>query len=273
MSRFQVEPRLSTWRKVALSAWGRANDPTIYGFLDLDATRAIDYVRRVREATGVKATVTHVIGKAVALAFAANPECNAVVSFGRLKRRDTVDVFFQVDVGGGANLSGAKVERCDELSIADIARNLGERTERIRQKGDTALQKTQSMMMRLPTVLMGPALRLSEMATYDLGLDLTRLGVPFDAFGTVMVTNVGVLGIERGLAPLLPLSRVPALLTVGAIKERVVAVDGAPAVRPMVTVGCTFDHRVSDGYQLGRMSVILRDAFENPDERIGPVGA
>ena len=59
---------------------------------------------------GERITVTHVVGKAVARAFADSPGANALLSLGRMKRRTSVDVFFSVAVDGGKNLSGAKIE-------------------------------------------------------------------------------------------------------------------------------------------------------------------
>src|SRR5258706_7894452 len=117
-----LENDLPTWRKVALSSWKRSNDPAITGWLDIDASELTRYLADLRDEARV--TVTHLVGKAVALAFAENPECNALASLGRLKRRDSVDVFFSVAGGDGKNLSGAKITGDDRLSVAEIARAL-----------------------------------------------------------------------------------------------------------------------------------------------------
>jgi pyruvate dehydrogenase E2 component (dihydrolipoyllysine-residue acetyltransferase) len=42
------------------------------------------------------------------------------------------------------------------------------------------------------------------------------------------------------------------ILAVGAIADRVVAVDGRPVVRPMLTVTLSSDHRVVDGAAAAR---------------------
>ncbi len=266
---FRVDPKLPTWRRVALSTWARGDDPTIYGWIDIDVTALQAYVQKVRDTSGTRVTITHVIGKAAAMGFAANPENNGVVSMGRFKQRDTVDVFFQVAFDGGRNLSGAKVVSADKLSVVGIARALEEQAAQIRGSKDTALQKSQGMMKRVPAAVLKPVLRLSEVLMYDAGIDMSALGVPFDPFGTVMVTNVGMFGIEHGFAPLMPISRVPALLTVGAIRDAVVPVDGVPAVRPVVTIGGTFDHRVMDGYSVGKFAKTIRRVLEDPERALG----
>jgi pyruvate/2-oxoglutarate dehydrogenase complex dihydrolipoamide acyltransferase (E2) component len=272
MARFRIDRSLPLWRKIALSTWRRGDDPTVYGAVHLDATALRRYVARAREATGARVTVTHVIGKAAAVAFARHPDCNAMVSLGRLKLRESVDVFFQVAFDGGRNLAGAKVERADTLSVAQIAARLDDAARRIREKGDSPLQRSQSALRHVPAPLLGRVMRAAEFAMYDLGLDLSRAGIPYDPFGTVMITNVGAFGIEQGFAPLMPLSRVPALLCVGAIRPGVLAVDGAPAVRPVLTIGGTFDHRVIDGAHAGRLSAEVRAILEDPEAHLGAPG-
>jgi pyruvate dehydrogenase E2 component (dihydrolipoamide acetyltransferase) len=171
MSSLTIDTAVPTWRKLALSSWGASDDPSITGWLDIDATELSEYLRRVREATGVRVTITHLVGKAAALAFADNPECNAVVSFGRLKRRRSVDVFFSVALDEGKNLSGAKLEEVDRLSLTEIAAKLTSDVGRIRGGGDTPLQRSQGLLKRLPGAVLGPIMRMSAFAMFDLDLD------------------------------------------------------------------------------------------------------
>ena len=109
-AQFTKQLKLSTWRKIALHTWRGAADPTVYGTIEFDMGNAQRYLAAVREKTGAKVTVTHLIGKAVAIAIAERPEVNAVIRRGRhVYLRDTIDVFFQVAMDGGEDLSGAKV--------------------------------------------------------------------------------------------------------------------------------------------------------------------
>jgi pyruvate dehydrogenase E2 component (dihydrolipoamide acetyltransferase) len=65
------------------------------------------------------------------------------------------------------------------------------------------------------------------------------------AGGTFTITNLGMFGVDAFTAIIIPPQA--AILAVGAIVERVVAVDGRPAVRPMMTLTLSSDHRVADG--------------------------
>jgi pyruvate dehydrogenase E2 component (dihydrolipoamide acetyltransferase) len=63
--------------------------------------------------------------------------------------------------------------------------------------------------------------------------------------GTFTVTNMGMLGID-GFTPIINPGE-GAILGVGRIVDRVVARDGAPAVRPMMELSLSIDHRLIDG--------------------------
>lgn len=266
MSTFTLQRSLPTWRRLALSTWRQSDDPQIYGWLDIDATALTAYLSELKSQSDARVTVTHAVGKAAAIAFAESPECNAVPCLGGMRRRDSVDVFFSVAVGGGKSLSGAKIERADQRSLVEIAADLDARVGRIRGAGDTPLQRSQSLLGRFPSWLLRPAMMATAAATFDLGIDLARLGVPHDPFGTVVVTNVGVLGIEQGFAPLIPTGRTAAMLTVGKIRDKVIAVSGAAVVRPVLTIGGTFDHRIVDGFHLGKIAGALERVLGAPRE-------
>lgn len=65
------------------------------------------------------------------------------------------------------------------------------------------------------------------------------------AGGTFTISNLGMYGVDAFNAIVNPPQA--ALLAVGRIADRVVAVDGRPAVRPTVILSLSCDHRVLDG--------------------------
>ena len=269
MSKFRKLEKMSTWRTLAIHTWGKPSDPTVYGTMEIDVGKALPWLERARERSGAKITFTHLVGKAAAVAIRERPELNGIIRGGKIFLRDTVDVFFQVAFDGGEDLSGVKVSRCDEKSVLEIAKDLAEKAERIRQKTDETLQSTTQMLNRVPPRLVGLALRAAAALSYDFDLDLRRFGIPYDQFGSIMVTNVGGFGVQHGYAPLLPFSRTPALLLIGAVMDKVVARDGQPTIAPILTVGATFDHRFIDGFQAAKLSKRFQDIVTDPERHLG----
>jgi pyruvate dehydrogenase E2 component (dihydrolipoamide acetyltransferase) len=80
--------------------------------------------------------------------------------------------------------------------------------------------------------------------------------------GTFTISNLGMYGVDAFLA----LVNAPqaAILAVGRIAERIVAVDGAPAVRPTMTLSLSFDHRVVDGARGARFLDTVAALVEEP---------
>ena len=82
------------------------------------------------------------------------------------------------------------------------------------------------------------------------------------AGGTFTVTNLGVFGIEQFTAIINPPQA--AILAVGAVQPEAVVKGGQVAVRPMMRMTLSADHRIVDGAVAARFMSDLRDALENP---------
>ncbi|MGA4692087.1 dihydrolipoamide acetyltransferase family protein [Rhodococcus sp. AB351] len=108
--------------------------------------------------------------------------------------------------------------------------------------------------LKVPVVREAQRLSLPRLARSIAEVaDRARTGcsTPSELTGsTVSVTNVGVFGVDGGTPILNPGES--AILAVGAISDRPWVVDGALAIRKVVTLSLSFDHRLVDGEQAGR---------------------
>lgn len=118
----------------------------------------------------------------------------------------------------------------------------------------------------VPVIHDADTLTLDELATRREDL-VTRAQAgslrPDDlAGGTFTVSNLGMFGVDAFNA----IINAPqaAILAVGRIAERVVPVDGAPAVQPMMTLTLSYDHRVVDGARGAQFLDTLADLIEEP---------
>jgi 2-oxoglutarate dehydrogenase E2 component (dihydrolipoamide succinyltransferase) len=80
--------------------------------------------------------------------------------------------------------------------------------------------------------------------------------------GTFTLTNPGVFGGITG-TPILNQPQV-GILGLGAVRKQPVVVDDAIAVRPMMALALTFDHRATDGMVAFRFLARVRELLEAP---------
>ena len=80
--------------------------------------------------------------------------------------------------------------------------------------------------------------------------------------GTFTISNLGMYAVESFTAVLNPPQA--AIVAVGATEERVIPLGGETAVRPMVTLTATFDHRAVDGAPAAAFLQTLKESLEDP---------
>src|SRR5439155_14854547 len=151
------------------------------------------------------------------------------------------------DMGPDAiDLSGMVMHDVDAKSLVEICDEFARQVELVRQRKDKALERTRQTMSRVPAFFLRWSLRVLSFFAYTLNLNLTMFGVPRDAFGSIMITNIGSLGLDVAYPPLVPYSRVPILLAIGAVREAPVADGDRVVVGKVMNVSVTFDHRFID---------------------------
>jgi pyruvate dehydrogenase E2 component (dihydrolipoamide acetyltransferase) len=86
------------------------------------------------------------------------------------------------------------------------------------------------------------------------------------ADATFTISNLGMYKVDQFTAIITPPQA--AILAVGAISDRVVAVEGKPVVRPMMTLTLSCDHRAADGARAARFLNDLAEALREPQKWI-----
>lgn len=128
-----------------------------------------------------------------------------------------------------------------------------------------------AVAVAIPGGLMTPIVREAEtrtvreiaLAVRDMADRAKRRRLKPDEYngGTFCISNLGMYGVSSFGSILNPPHG--AILSVGAVEERVVPVDGAPGVAPMLTVTLTCDHRVVDGATGARWLQAFRAAVDD----------
>lgn len=271
--RFHRLQKPSSWRRLSIANWKAPNDPTVYGTLLIDFSVAHCFLEKINAPSRPRVTVTHLVSKAVALTLKRFPDLNGMIRWKRIYLRQSVDIFLQVAIAEGGkdqkpDLSGTKIESCDTKSLTQIAAELKEKSEKIRQKKDPQFQKTLKLLNVVPALLLSWIIRLMAFLIHNLGINLPKIGLPVDPFGSAMVTSVGMLQVPSGFAPLVPMSRTPLIVCVGEVVERPWVHQGQVVARPILDLSFTLDHRFIDGLTGSRMAKCLKEIIQDPEKHL-----
>ncbi len=262
---------ISKWRKISISSWKVTRDSSIVSILDLDAEPGLAYLAAHQPQTDVKLTITHLAAQALAKTFAKYPEVNCMVRWGRLYRRNSVDVCVLVAAGksgvkGSEDLSGAIVRNADKIGIVKIAESLVPHAKTIKSGTDTTFKGIKYYIGNLPGFIRQPLVNLTDFIMHGLNLWSPILGMKQDSFGSFMLTSVGSLDIEFAIPRIYPQSRNVMMMSVGAVREKPIVKDGKIVIGKQIKVVFTADHRIVDGLHAAYLLKEFHRCFENPQD-------
>ena len=105
----------------------------------------------------------------------------------------------------------------------------------IREGKDPAFEKSRGLFKALPFFVLRPLLKLVDVLTNEFHLHLPGQGMPRDPFGTAVITNVGMFGIDTAFVVTCQVSRILLVLTVGPTLFQLFGGPTAPPRSPPAT--------------------------------------
>ncbi|MCK4565600.1 MAG: 2-oxo acid dehydrogenase subunit E2 [Verrucomicrobia bacterium] len=257
---------LTTFRKISLGNWRHPRDPQTYAEVELNIEPALLFLKAQQQDRPL--SITHLITKILCDCFVRQPDMNSVILRGKLYRRKEISAFISTLLKHkkGADLSGFSIRNIGQLSLHEVADICESEVKRLRRGDDLEFHALDKNMSRIPMSLVTPLFRVLDFFKYTLNMATTTPGMQPDRFGSVIITNIGALGLKSAFTPLTPVARTPFLATVGKPFEGVVAADGIPTVQQRIKIGFTFDHRHIDGFHGAKMLRHFAKVFESPEK-------
>jgi len=198
--------------------------PHVSVFVDVDATRTMEFVKRLKNSpdfAGTKVSPLLIMAKAIIWAVRRNPTVNSAWTDSEIIVRHYVNLGIAAATPRG--LIVPNVKDAQSMSLLELAQALEKLTLDARD-GKTAPADMQN--------------------------------------GTITITNIGVFGMDTG-TPILNPGEV-AIIALGTIKQKPWVVDGEVRPRYVTTVGGSFDHRVVDGDVVSRFVADVASVLEEP---------
>jgi pyruvate/2-oxoglutarate dehydrogenase complex dihydrolipoamide acyltransferase (E2) component len=232
------------WLRDGLHECGRAG--TLEA-IEVDVTLPAAIMLNLKS-EGTPITWTHVFVRATAIVLDRHPELHQLVGGNSCLHPSRVDIC--LSLAGNSRITPV-------LIIEDAARkDLRTIATEIRCRTQEATDESGKMLVVLRRF--GWLVPFSALRRVLIGFALRQLWYRRKVSGTFQVTCLPQVDL---FAPFL--FNTAAALGVGGVRDRVVAVDGRPVVRPMVTLSCCLDHAQWNGMSAALFLTTLRDIVES----------
>jgi len=249
---YQVVPYPKIRRWMAAMFRSVQHKPMIHGLLEVDVTRAREYLREHQAKTGESLSFTAFLTACLAKAVDEHKAVQAIrLGSKRLILFADVDVYLPIehDMADQKQAIPYILRAANRKTVREIHRE-------IRAAQVQGVTKDVMRFQSLPTLLFQPYLRIFTW----IGRTHPRLWKK--AAGTVGITAVGMFGNGAGWG-IPPTPPTTLMMTVGGIGEKPVIVDGHIAMRDYLSLTISFDHDIIDGAPAARFTQRLKDLIES----------
>jgi pyruvate dehydrogenase E2 component (dihydrolipoamide acetyltransferase) len=263
------------WRVTAAAIYTTPTDSRVYGTLDIDVTDARRFIEEKREA-GTKLTMTHLVTAVVSRAVAFDvPEMNCFIRGGKVIGRKRLDAMVPVAMNGEAGVTSVIIEDAHARTVSSIAEEIREKAQIARTGVESKAARNKYLLNRIPWPLRRPIFLILKWITVDMGIEIKALGLSAHSFGSFVISDIGSHGLKTGMTGLMPAAKVPAVIVLGKVEEKPVVRKGEIVIRTMLPLTGTFDHRIVDGAQIGKLARGIKRNFrkvawldEAPEEEL-----
>jgi len=262
--------KTTSWRKLAIAVYGAPNEGKVYGMIDVDVTKMLDYIK-MQKTKGKRLTVTNFVIATVARALYEDAsDMNCFIKRGKIQYREDVNMCCSVSIKGGKGMTAIVVPKAQDLSVTEITQYSQKKIEEKRQGNDSGAFKAKDIVAKIPWPFRRPITQFIKWWLFDLDLPFPFLKIPRDPFGSFMITNIGTWGLSTGMVALFPMGRLPGVIAIGKITEKPVVIDGKIEIRSIMPLTGTFDHRIVDGAQISNLGRGLTARLQDPEKLDSP---
>jgi pyruvate dehydrogenase E2 component (dihydrolipoamide acetyltransferase) len=251
------------WRKVASAIYRKPVDSKIFGSVEIDVTDLEDYISSKRR-EGLKITLTHIFVLIIARAMRYEiPELNTYHRRGNVISRDFVDVMVSV-LNDDKQMSSVKISNAHKLNLTELAAVMNEEIKRSKQGNENKTMRLKGFLARIPWPFRNWIFTIIRHLTIGWGFSIPAIGLSGESFGSVVVTNIGSIGLDMGYPALFPTSNVALVFVMGGVSKKPVVINDQIVIRRIMSLGAALDHRLVDAIHGGRLFRYIKQVVRNP---------
>jgi pyruvate/2-oxoglutarate dehydrogenase complex dihydrolipoamide acyltransferase (E2) component len=258
----------TSWRQMAAAIFNPPRDGKVSGIMDFHFNEALAAIEKwnseghhVTATHYYMSTMGHLMGTWV-------PELNCYAQWGKVYQRPKVTVSAAVLVEG-KDLTTVRIHDADKKSVLELSAEMNDKVNSRRKgKDDTAMAKRKGLS-GVPWPVRRWIFQSMRYMVYELGIPMSG-GLNKDMFGSLLVSNLGPLGLSYGIPALMPASNLAYVMAIGRVEKKPIVQNDEITIMPVLPVSGTFDHRVVDGVHIGRMTKGIKHYFSNPEDLLKP---
>jgi len=205
---------------------------------------------------------TAVLARAVAFDV---PELNCFIRRGSVVGRKRLNVMLPVMLDSQSGVSSVLVNDAHARPVSDLANDIRQQAQMSRSGEESKASQNKYLLNKIPWPFRRAVFKLVKWLTVDLGVEMRSLGLSSDSFGSFIVSDIGSFGLTSGMAALFPAAKIPAVIIMGKMEEKPVVRDGEVVIRTILPLTGTFDHRIVDGMQIGKLGRAIHRNFKKPE--------
>jgi len=230
----------------------------------VDLTESLRYLDEKRSVPGNRITMFSMLMSTLVRAMAIRPDLNNFITGHRIYRRNKIDIGFVIkkefsDAGAEAV---ARIDFPPSSTIFEITDKLYDHVERTRSSGSSA-DKTIRRLTKIPRSFTKAVVAFLRFLNY-FGWVPKDLVDSDPNFASAFVANMGSI---QGNAPFHHLNNWGTgslFITIGAVEDRAIVVDGEIMIRKCVDLAFTVDERIADGFYFMKSIKLMKEILSDP---------
>ncbi len=250
----------------------------IYFEQAIDVTNTELWIADYQQRTGRKTNLLHLFLTFSGWLLHKNPRLNRYVTGNRFYQRDgvTISVSAKKKKENGGKIVLLKLPLYATDGLDDVQDRFLKMLGEGRDKEEIYQEKETRLFAMLPPFLLRASLKFIRLLDrYHL---LPGFFVdPDPLYTSLVVANIGSIGLEPGYHHLYEYGNCPFFAMMGQVREQVVVREGVPQVRKIMTMRYSFDERIDDAlacaYGLEAFKTMMEDPETALTQKPGEVAA
>ncbi|MBU0506243.1 MAG: 2-oxo acid dehydrogenase subunit E2 [bacterium] len=261
-----ITKEIPSFRKLLNVITPGRNQAVVYFEQAIDVTKTLSWIEKYNAQALHKTTFLHLFVHFAGRCLHENPRINRYVSGYKFYQRSdvTISVSAKKKKQNGSKIVLLKVPIKEDDTLESVSDRFHGMLKEGRTKENTSQEKEMNLFAYLPGFVLKLALSLIQWLDRRHWLPGFFVN-PDPMFSSLVVANLGSVGMEAGYHHLYEYGNCPFFAMIGRQYSKPVYIDGQLVERQFINIKYTFDERIEDGLACGYALDALKKLLEDPN--------